>query len=301
MQRIIPNFWFDHNAKEAADFYISVFKDSKIISKSYYPKTAEEGLADFQKDFAGKVLTVDFELSGYRFIAINADTTFKPNPSISLFYTCDAKEEIDALWKKLSDGGKTLMPLNKYPFSEYYGWTADKFGYSWQLILNNPKGDKRPKIMPSLLFTKDKIGQAEDAIKFYTSVFKDSEISKNLNRYPAGITPDREGMISYADFKLLGQWLAVMDSGVDGQDFSFTPAISLMVSCKNQEEIDYYWGKLSANPEFEQCGWLQDKYGVSWQITPENIEDLLKVPGAFKRMMNMKKLDIAKLQEANNE
>src|SRR5947207_12972327 len=170
MQIIIPNFWFDHNGKEASDFYISVFKDSKIISQSYYPQTAEEGLADFQKDLAGKVLTVDFELSGYRFTAINADTTFKPNPSISFFYTCDAKEEIDELWKKLSDGGKALMPLNKYPFSEYYGWVQDKFGYSWQLMLNNPTGGKRPKIVPSFLFTKEKDGQAEEAMKFYTSV-----------------------------------------------------------------------------------------------------------------------------------
>lgn len=301
MQRIVPNFWFDHNAKEAADFYIATFGDGKIISQAYYPKTEEEGLADFQKDFAGKVLTVDFELSGYRFIAINADTTFKPTPSISFFYTCNAKDEIDVLWKKLSDGGKTLMPLNKYPFSEYYGWVQDKFGYSWQLILHNPKGEKRSKIIPSLLFTKDKIGLAEDAMKFYTSVFKDSEISKNLNRYPAGMTPDREGMISFASFKLLDEWLAVMDSGIDGQDYSFTPATSLMVMCKDQAEIDYYWEKLSANPEFQQCGWLQDKYGVSWQITPANIEELLKVPGAFKRMMHMKKLDIATLQKADGD
>lgn len=297
MQRIVPNLWLDHQAKEAAEFYISVFGDGRIITKSYYPKTTEEGLADFQKEFAGEILTVDFELSGYRFTTINADKTFTPNPSISFFYTCDSKQEMDTLWKKISDGGKALMPLNKYPFSEYYGWVQDKFGYSWQLILNNPEGDKRPKIMPSLLFTKHKIGQAEEAMNFYTAVFKDSEISNNLNRYPAGMSPDREGMIAFADFKLLGEWFAIMDSGIDGQDFSFTPAISLMVNCHDQAEIDYYWGKLSAVPESEQCGWLQDKYGVSWQITPTNIEELLKSPGAFKRMMNMKKLDIATLQE----
>lgn len=295
MQKIVPNFWFDHNAEEAVDFYLSVFNDGKITATLYYPQTAEEGLADFQKDFAGKVLTIDFEISGYRFTAINADTTFKPTPAISFFYTCDTKEEMEELWKKLSDGGKTLMELTSYPFSEYYGWVQDKFGYTWQLILNNPEGDKRPKIMPSLLFTQENIGKAEEAMKFYTSVFKDSEISKNLNYYPAGMEPDREGMIAYADFKLLGEWVAIMDSGVD-QDFGFTPAISLMVLCKDQEEIDYYWEKLSANPDFEQCGWLIDKYGVSWQIAPANIDELIKLPGAYKRMMNMKKLDIVGLQ-----
>jgi predicted 3-demethylubiquinone-9 3-methyltransferase (glyoxalase superfamily) len=296
MQKIIPNFWFDHNAEDAVTFYISVFKDGKINETLHYPKTVEEGLADFQKDFAGKVLTIDFEISGYRFTAINADTTFKPTPSISFFYTCDTKEEMDELWKKLSDGGKALMELNSYPFSKYYGWVQDKFGYSWQLILDNPEGDKRPKIVPSIMFTKEKDGQAENAMKFYTSIFKESEISKNLNYYPPEM-PDRKGKISFADFRLFDQWFAVMDGG-DMHEFTFTPAISLMVLCKDQEEIDYYWEKLSANPEFEQCGWLVDKYGVSWQIAPQGIDEIIRLPGAYKRMMNMKKLDIAGLKGA---
>ena len=296
MQKIVPNFWFDHNAEEAVDFYLSVFTDSKINATLHYPKTEEEGLADFQKDLAGKVLTIDFEISGYSFTAINADTTFKPTPSISFFYTCDTKEEIDTLWEKLVDGGKSLMELGEYPFSKYYGWVRDKFGYSWQLMLNNPTGDKRPKIVPSLMFTQARDGQAEGAMKFYASVFKESEISKNLNYYPSDM-PGREGKISYADFRLFDQWLAVMDGGND-HDFSFTPAISLMVKCKDQEEIDYYWEKLSANPEFEQCGWLEDKYGINWQIAPENIDELIRLPGAYKRMMGMKKLDISGLTEA---
>jgi len=296
MQKIIPNFWFDKDAEEAVNFYLSVFKDSKINSTFNYPKTEEEGLADFQKDFAGKVLTIDFEISGYRFTAINADSTFKPTPSISFFYTCDTKEEMDELWKKLSDGGKTLMELNKYPFSKYYGWVQDKFGYTWQLILTSSFAAKRSKVTPSLLFTKNNLGKAEEAMKFYTSVFKESEVSKNLNRYPTGLTPDREGMIMFADFKLLDQWMAIMDSGVDGQDFTFTPAISLMILCNDQTEIDYYWEKLSTNPDFEQCGWLVDKYGVSWQVAPKNIDELIRLPGAYKRMMNMKKLNIAELK-----
>lgn len=299
MQRIVPNFWFDHNAEEAVNFYLSVFKDGKINSTLNYPKTTEEGLADFQKDLAGKVLTIDFEISGFRFTAINADKTFEPNPSISFFYTCDSKEESDSLWGKLLDGGKALMELGEYPFSKYYGWVQDKYGFSWQLMLNNPEGDKRPKIVPSLMFTKERDGKAHDAMKFYASVFKESEISRNLNHYPADM-PAREGKISYADFRLFDQWFAVMDGGPD-HDFSFSPAISLMVLCSDQDEIDYYWEKLSANPEFEQCGWLVDKYGVSWQITPENIDELIRLPGAFKRMMSMKKLDIAGLKADKND
>jgi predicted 3-demethylubiquinone-9 3-methyltransferase (glyoxalase superfamily) len=297
MQKIVPNFWFDHNAEDAVTFYLSVFPDSKIIATLNYPNTAEEGLADFQKDLAGKVLTLDFELSGYRFMAINADTTFKPTPSISFFYTCDSKEESDMLWQKLVDGGKALMELGEYPFSKYYGWVQDKFGYTWQLILNNPEGDKRPKIVPSIMFTQERDGQAKAAMEFYTSVFKDSEISKNLNYYPAEM-PDRAGKISYADFRVFDQWFAVMDGGKN-HEFGFTPAISLMVNCTDQEEIDYYWDALSANPTFEQCGWLEDKFGISWQITPENITELIRLPGAYKRMMTMKKLDIRELQNTN--
>jgi predicted 3-demethylubiquinone-9 3-methyltransferase (glyoxalase superfamily) len=277
MQKIVPNLWFNHNADDAVIFYLSVFRDSKNISQSNYPTSEEDGLADFQKELAGKVLTIDFEISGFRFTAINADRTFQPNPSISFFYSLHSKEETDKLWKQLPDGGKALMELGEYPFSKYYGWVEDKFCYSWQLILNNPEGDKRPTIVPSLMFTNARDGQAENAMKFYALVFKESEISANLNRYPPEM-PDRAGKISYADFKLFGQWFAVMDGGSD-HDFSFTPAISLMVQCKDQPEIDYYWEALSANPDSEQCGWLEDKYGVSWQIVPENIDELIRLPG----------------------
>lgn len=151
MQKIIPNLWFNKNAKEAVDFYIAIFPGSKTISTAYYP---EEGLADFQKDFAGKELAIDFELNGERFTAINA-----------------------------------------------------------------------------------------------------------------------------------------------GDEFKFTEAVSFAVNCKDQAEIDYYWERLSAVPEAEQCGWCKDRYGLSWQIVPENIEELMKVPNAFAIMMNQKKIVIS---EYNN-
>ncbi len=146
MQKLIPNLWFARNASEAVEFYVSVFKDSKTISTSYYP---EKGLADFQKSFAGKVLTIDFELNGQHFVAINA-----------------------------------------------------------------------------------------------------------------------------------------------GDEFKFTEAISFAVMCKDQQEIDYYWSKLSAQPSSEQCGWCKDKYGMSWQIVPANIEELMKKPGAFEILMKQKKIII---------
>ena len=125
MQKITPNLWFDHNAKEAVDFYVSVFPDGKIINTSYYPT---EGLADFQKEFAGKVLTVDFELLGQRFTAINAGSEFKFNESVSFMISCEDQKEIDYYWDKLtSDGGEESV----------CGWLKDKYGLSWQVTPKN--------------------------------------------------------------------------------------------------------------------------------------------------------------------
>jgi predicted 3-demethylubiquinone-9 3-methyltransferase (glyoxalase superfamily) len=124
MKDITPNLWFDGNAQEAVDFYVSVFPDSKILSTQYYP---EEGLADFQKPLAGKVLTIEFELSGNQFIAINAGPEFKFNESISFSIPCKDQEEIDYYWGKLSS----------VPESEQCGWCKDKFGLSWQVVPEN--------------------------------------------------------------------------------------------------------------------------------------------------------------------
>lgn len=123
-QKITPNLWFNGNAKEAVEFYLSVFPDSKIIATSYYP---EEGLADFQKDLAGKPLTIDFELSGNQFTAVNAGPEFKFNESVSFLITCEDQEEIDYYWEKLS----------RVPESEQCGWCKDTYGLSWQIV---PKG-----------------------------------------------------------------------------------------------------------------------------------------------------------------
>ena len=176
MQKITPNLWFKGNAKEAVNFYLSIFPDGKIIDTSYYPKSEAEGLADFQKKFAGDVLAIYFEIKGHSFVAINANDTFKPNPSISFFLNFDplrnphAEAELNTLWEKLLDGGRALMPLEEYPFSKRYGWVEDKYGISWQLIFTNPEGEVRPFIIPSLMFANELCGKAEEATDFYLSL-----------------------------------------------------------------------------------------------------------------------------------
>lgn len=124
MQTIVPNLWFNGNAKEAADYYVSVFPDGKILSIVNYPETAEEGLADFQLEMAGKVLTVEFEIMGMRFVGINAGPEFEFSEAISFSVDCKDQAEIDYYWDKLSSVSE----------AEQCGWCKDKFGLSWQIV-----------------------------------------------------------------------------------------------------------------------------------------------------------------------
>ena len=142
MKNITPNLWFDGNAKEAVDFYLSVFPDSKIIETSYYP---EEGLLDFQQELAGKELTIEYELSGNRFIAINAGPEFKFNESVSFMIPCEDQEEIDYYWENLS----------KVPEAEQCGWCKDQYGLSWQVVPSNMEElMKRPEAYANMMKMK---------------------------------------------------------------------------------------------------------------------------------------------------
>ena len=297
MQKIIPHLWFDKEAREAAEFYTSIFPDSKVANISTLHNTP-----------SGDCDIVSFELWGYRLMGISAGPLFKFNPSISLMVNFDpaqekgAKTRIDKLWEKLSAGGNILMPLDKYPFSERYGWVQDRYGLSWQLILTNPEGEKRPVIIPSLLFVGDVYGKAEEASDLYLSIFKRSKRGA-IVRYGAGQAPDKEGAVMFTDFMLEDQWFAAMESAHEHK-FKFNEAISLMVNCDTQEEIDYYWQKLSAVPEAEQCGWLKDKFGVSWQIVPAEMDKMMRdgspvqIAHVTQAFLKMKKFDLVELRKA---
>lgn len=295
MQKIVPHLWFDKEAKEAANFYASVFPDSKVTNTTTLRDTP-----------SGDCDLVSFEIWGQKFQAISAGPLFKFNPSVSFMVNFDpsreenSKQLIEEVWKKLSEGGSVLMPLDKYPFSERYGWIQDKYGLSWQLILTDPAGEERPSIIPSLLFVGENCGKAEEAISFYLSVFKNSKRG-TFARYGADQEPDKEGNLMFGDFMLENRWFAAMDSAHDHK-FGFNEAISFMVKVESQEELDCYWENLSAVPESEECGWLKDKYGLSWQIVPTVLDDIMSsgdqetIDRVTKAFLKMKKLDIEKLQ-----
>jgi len=294
MQKITPSLWFDDNCEEAMNFYVSVFPDSRIMGIQYYPENAND---EHLKGMNGKVLNGEFELCGQTFVALDGGPVFTFNPSKSFIVNCASKEEVDGLWQKLSEGGTALMALDKYPFSEWYGWVQDKYGLSWQIMLTNPEGDPRPKLTPNIMFIHENTGKAEEAMNFYLSVFKESK-KGNVFPYGPGMEPDKEDSVAYEDFQLLGEWFAAMDSARE-HDFDLNEAVSFMINCDDQAEIDYYWEKLSAVPEAEQCGWVKDKYGVSWQILPGNLGELMTSTAAMDALMKMKKIDIAALQAAN--
>lgn len=293
MQKIVPHFWYDKEAGEAAELYTSLFEQSSIDSKTKIYDTP-----------SGTAETVTMTIAGQSFMSISAGPFFKFTPLISLQVMCSTLAEVNRLWQQLSKGGNVLMPLEAYPFSEKYGWTEDKYGLSWQIIYL-PDQPIAQKITPSILFTDEQYGKAKAAMEFYTTVFPNAAID-GFDYYAEDDPQGQGGKVQYGLFNLEGQNFVAMDSGIT-HDYKFNESVSFIVNCETQEEIDYYWDKLSYVPEAEQCGWLKDKFGVSWQIVPANMNELMstkdteqlnRVTQAF---LKMKKFDIAELKRATEE
>jgi len=277
--QIYPCLWFDGKAKEAAEFYCSIFSNSKITTDS--------------------AMVVKWEIEGTTIMGLNGGPMFSINPSISLFVTCDSAEETERIWNRLIEGGSAMMALDKYPWSEKYGWVADKFGMTWQIMQGIlPAG--MSKIIPSFLFAGEQYGRAVEAITNWTSIFPNSK-AHELMLYQEG-EPQPPGNLKFGHFTLNNTLFAAMD-GIGDHKFKFNEGVSLVVECETQEQIDNYWNKLTGDGGKESmCGWLADKFGVSWQIVPKTIGKIMmdpeKGPRAMQALMKMKKLDIATLENA---
>lgn len=302
MQKLVPNIWCNQNADEVAQFYAETFPNAETTNHQRYPT---EGLLDFQQPMAGKTLTIDVSIDGFLITMINADDTFTPNPSISFMINNTAgREETDRLWSCLTDGGQVLMPLQEYPFNEYYGWVQDRFGVSWQIMTHQANKCEQPYIYPHLMFGGAAQNRAAEAMEHYTQVFDDSRVLAQTTYGDMGQpdpddqnptdpqTPITARSIVFGLAELAGQTVGFMDSGVR-QPFSFTGGVALLVNAHGQDQLDRYWDSLSANPDAEQCGWLQDKFGLAWEIVPDNLDQLMQRPGAYQKLMQMKKIVIA--------
>ena len=290
MQKIVPHLWYDKEAQEAALFYVSLFEKSKLVSTKVIKNPPPFDDAEL----------VSFELAGQQFMAISAGPYFKFNPSISLMVACSTSEEVDRMWEALSEGGTELMALGEYPFSNRYAWVQDRYGLSWQLMLIDG-GLEVQKITPNLLFSDGSCGKAEEAIRYYAEVFENTEIGQ-LSRYTEGEAQSAKAKVNFAAFKLDSIALSAMDNGYD-VDYTFNEAFSLIVNCKDQNEIDYFWEKLSAVPEAENCGWCKDQFGVSWQVLPSTWEEILfggseeQVQKVTEAFLKMKKFDLKALEK----
>lgn len=282
-QKITPFLWFDHQAEEAANFYCSVFNNSKI------EHIARNG---------DHVMVAGFSLDGQKFSALNGGPMFRFDPSVSFFVVCETEAETESIWEKLIEGGVVMMPLDWYNWSEKYGFLKDRYGLCWQISLekNGAAGDK---FRPTLLFSGPQKGRGEAAVQFYTSLFEDSSI-EDISFYEEG-DPGPIGTVKHAQFQLAGQTFKIMDNPTD-QAFTFNEALSFVVNCSDQAEVDFFWNKLTADGGAEsRCGWLKDKFGLSWQIIPEALPRLLSDPDpvvaqkAMAAMLQMNKIEIDKL------
>ena len=279
---IYPCIWFDTEGPEAAAFYCNIFPNSSI--------TEDNGMVQM------------LSINGQNMMLLTAGPMFKPNASISFLIANEDEQETERLYNKLAEDGIALMPLDSYPFSKKYGWVRDKYGVTWQLY-TGAKGNTDQYFTPTLMFVNKQNGRAKEAMEFYTKLFPNSR-TEGIMEYPEG-GEDKPGNVQHAQFQISGYTLACMDSSLNHQ-FNFDEGISLMVLTNNQEETDHYWNSMTKDGGAESmCGWLKDKFGVSWQITPKRLLELINQPDRKKgqkvmeAMMQMKKIIVADIEKAS--
>ena len=261
MKTVTPYLWYNTQARDAAEFYAQAIPRSRILRSTVLTGTPSGSVEMIVADIAG---------TRFDFMAAGPHTSF--TPAVSFLLACESPDEADTLWEELSGDGTVMMELGPYDFSRRYGWVADRFGVSWQVMLTGEL-PVHGRLTPTLMFTGEVAGKAEEAIRFYTSLFPDSSVHEIL-RWSGSTTSDPDGTVKHASFSLTGMPFAAMDSA-HPHPFGFSEAISFMARCDTQEEIDSLWQQLSAEPDAEQCGWLKDSYGVSWQIIPAVLDDML--------------------------
>lgn len=282
---IFPCLWYDGDAKESADFYCQVFGGTITTDTP---------------------VVLNIELFGQKLMLLNGGPQFKKNASVSFMVLCETEEEVEKYWSPLSENGLVLMELGEYPWSKKYGWVRDRFGVTWQVYLGEKQGEQ--KIIPTLMFIHENNGKAMEAMKLYTEVFPNSKIG-NVLKYGDGVGNESHEIpenVQHAHFEIDDYSFFCMDNSYD-HEFDFNEGISIVVMTDNQEQTDHLWNSLTKDGGRESmCGWLKDKFGMSWQIVPKKLIQLMNDPHQEKAqkvvqaMMKMQKIVISDLEEAYN-
>ncbi|MDR2228270.1 MAG: VOC family protein [Flavobacteriaceae bacterium] len=279
---IFPCLWCNGDAKEAAEFYCQVFGGKIAVDTP---------------------VVINIELFGQKLMLLNAGPQFEKNPSISFLINCASEEDVQHYWDMLSEGGMALMKLDSYPWSKKYGWIKDKYGATWQLYFGEMQDQK---MVPTLMFMHKNNGKAMEAMEFYTSTFPDSKIEGVLKYKDGGENGENPENVQHAQFVINNYMLSCMDSSFDHK-FDFNEGISLVTMTNDQKETDHLWNTLiSGGGRESMCGWLKDQYGVSWQIVPKRLIELMndsnpeKSQKVVQAMLKMQKIVIADLEAAYN-
>lgn len=282
---IFPCLWYDGDAKESADFYCQVFGGTITTDTP---------------------VVLNIELFGQKLMLLNGGPQFKKNASVSFMMLCETEEEVEKYWSPLSENGLVLMELGEYPWSKKYGWVRDRFGVTWQVYLGEKQGEQ--KIIPTLMFIHKNNGKAMEAMELYNEVFPNSKIG-NVLKYGDGVGNESHEIpenVQHAHFEIDDYSFFCMDNSYD-HEFDFNEGISIVVMTDNQEQTDHLWNSLTKDGGRESmCGWLKDKFGMSWQIVPKKLIQLMNDPHQEKAqkvvqaMMKMQKIVISDLEEAYN-
>lgn len=260
MKHITTWLWFKDEAEDAVDYYMSIFQSGQIMEKYYIPN-----------DQNVSSVVINFKIGDLNLGAFNGNLDYaKMSPALSLKVTCETEDELNKLWVELSGNTRVIVPLQKRSFTKLYGWCIDKYGVSWQLNLNN----KPQKITPHLMFANGNYMRSYEAVEFYANIFGDAIVSK------LDVRPDNK--VKWCEIKINDFTMTLSDSAKDN-DYTFSDAISIEYDCKDQAEIDRIWDSLIADGGEEvACFWLRDKFGLSWQIIPEDFYDLINGPNSDK-------------------
>ncbi|WP_337085389.1 VOC family protein [Elizabethkingia anophelis] len=279
---IFPCLWCNGDAKESAEFYCQVFGGKITVDTP---------------------VVINIELFGQKLMLLNAGPQFEKNPSISFLINCASEEDVQHYWDQLSEGGMVLMELDSYPWSKKYGWIKDKYGTTWQLYFGEMQ---EQRLVPTLMFMHRNNGKAMEAMELYTSTFPESKIEGVLKYKDGGENGEDPENVQHAQFVINNYMLSCMDSSLDHK-FDFNEGISLVIMTNDQKETDHLWNTLiSGGGRESMCGWLKDQYGVSWQIVPKKLIELMndtdpaKSQKVVQAMLKMQKIIIAHLEEAYN-